>query len=281
LYLSLKDDKIKTLKRDDFMLLKIENLSVNIDNKKILSNYNLNVEEGEIHAIMGPNGSGKSTLSKAIMGDSHYQIVEGNIFFNGTNITNLKTDERARMGLFLAMQAPIEIEGVSNADFLRTALSAKNNGNLNLYEFVKKTEAITSDLKMDKDMIHRSVNVGFSGGERKKNEVLQMKLLEPRLIILDEIDSGLDIDSLKIVADSINEYKITHPDTAILVITHHQRLLDYIKPNFVHIMACGKIIRTGDYTLALELENHGFHIMLDKKDNLCEESAIKENEAHE
>lgn len=261
------------------MLLKIDNLSVNIDNKKILNDYNLEINEGEIHAIMGPNGCGKSTLSKTIMGDSHYSVISGNIIFDGQTINDLKTDERARMGIFLAMQSPMAIEGVSNSDFLRTALSIKNNGNLNLYQFVKNTEKFTEELKMDKNMIHRSVNAGFSGGERKKNEVLQLKLLEPKFIILDEIDSGLDIDSLRIVAENINDYKKTHPNTAILIITHYQRILDYIKPDFVHIMTCGKIVKTGDYKLALQLEKNGFEIF----DNATssEQSVMKENEHHE
>lgn len=242
------------------MLLKIDDLSVSIGDKQILNEYNLNINRGEIHAIMGPNGSGKSTLSKTIMGDTHYKVTKGTITFDGDDLQNLKTDERARKGIFLAMQAPMDIDGVTNADFLRTALSIKNSGKLNLYEFVKKTETVTSDLKMDKNMIHRSLNVGFSGGERKKNEILQMRLLEPKLVILDEIDSGLDIDSLKVVANNINDYKKTHSDTSILIITHYQRLLNYIKPDFVHIMTCGKIIKTGDYHLALELEKHGFNL---------------------
>lgn len=240
------------------MLLKIDNLSVNINDKRILNDYQLEIGMGEVHAIMGPNGSGKSTLSKTIMGDRHYKIVDGSIWFDGVKINDLKVDERARMGIFLAMQSPIAIDGVSNADFLKTALSIKNNNKLNLYDFVKQTEKVVKDLGMDKNMISRSINVGFSGGERKKNEILQMKLLEPKLIILDEIDSGLDIDSLKIVAENINEYKKSNPNTSILIITHYQRILDYIKPDYVHIMTCGKITRTGDYTLALELEKKGF-----------------------
>jgi Fe-S cluster assembly ATP-binding protein len=265
-------------KKEAKIMLKIDNLFVNIDNKKIINGYNLEIKEGEVHAIMGPNGSGKSTLSKTIMGDTHYTVTEGEIIFNGTKLNDLKTDERARLGIFLAMQSPMEIEGVSNADFLRTALSTKSNGNINLYQFAKNTEKITEDLKMNKDMIHRSLNVGFSGGERKKNEILQMKLLEPKLIILDEIDSGLDIDSLKIVALNINDYKMTHPDTSILIITHYNRILEFIKPDYVHIMTCGKIVKTGDYHLALELENSGFDMV---GGNLDMQSVIKENEDYE
>lgn len=263
------------------MLLKIENLSVSIDNKKILNDYNLEINKGEVHAIMGPNGSGKSTLSKTIMGDTHYKVNDGSIIFEDKKINDLKTDERARLGIFLAMQSPMSIDGVSNADFLRTALSIKNNGQLNLYQFVKQTEMIADELKMDKKMIHRSINVGFSGGERKKNEILQMKLLEPKLVILDEIDSGLDVDSLRIVAENINDYKKNNPDTSILIITHYQRILDYIKPDYVHIMTCGKIVKTGDYKLALELESHGFNLIEKNNTDSTDESVIKENENHE
>jgi len=238
-----------------------------IDNKKILNNFDLQIGKGEIHAIMGPNGCGKSTLSKTIMGDDHYEVISGAIKFMGEDITKLKTDEIARKGIFLAMQSPMAIEGVSNADFLRTALSIKKEGNLNLYQFIKNVEVLTADLAMDKNMLQRSLNVGFSGGERKKNEILQMKLLEPKFIILDEIDSGLDIDSLKIVSDNINSYLKLFPLTSVLIITHYQRILDYIKPNFVHIMKEGQIIKTGDYTLALDLEREGFSITDSKDDN--------------
>lgn len=249
------------------MLLVIDKLNVNIDNKKILNDFDLQIGNGEIHAIMGPNGCGKSTLSKTIMGDEHYEIVSGSINFIDEDITKLKTDEIARKGIFLAMQSPMAIEGVSNADFLRTALSIKKEGNLNLYQFIKNVENLTNDLSMDKKMLQRSLNVGFSGGERKKNEILQMKLLEPKFIILDEIDSGLDIDSLKIVSDNINSYLKLFPETSVLIITHYQRILDYIKPNYVHIMKEGQIIKTGDYTLALDLEREGFSIINNKEDN--------------
>lgn len=241
------------------MLLKINNLNVCIDDKKILNGYNLDIEEGSIHAIMGPNGSGKSTLSKVIMGDSRYKITEGTILFKDQEINNLSVDERARLGLFLGMQSPISIDGVSNADFLRTAYLASHKEDNNILTFIKKVDVLTADLKLDNKMISRSVNQGFSGGERKKNEILQMKLLEPSMIILDEIDSGLDVDSLKIVADNINAYKKLYPKTSILMITHYKRLLDYIKPDFVHIMTCGKIVKTGDFSLATTIEEQGYN----------------------
>jgi Fe-S cluster assembly ATP-binding protein len=256
------------------MLLKINNLSVSVEDKEILRNYNLEIKKGEIHAIMGPNGSGKSTLSKVIMGAPHYKITTGNIFFNNSDIAQVPTDQRARLGLFLAMQAPIEIEGVSNIDFLRTALGSKNNNNINLYQFIKQVDTLIEDLNMDKKMIHRSINKGFSGGEKKKNEVLQMKLLEPIMIILDEIDSGLDIDSLKIVAKNINDYKKKNKDISILIITHYPRILNDIKPDYVHIMTCGKIVKTGDYNLALEIENKGYQPL----DKTCTVEDIESNE---
>ena len=187
--------------------IKIENLKVEIEGKVILNDLNLVINKGEVHTIMGPNGTGKSTLTKVIMGDPHYKVLEGKIYFNDIDITNLKVDERAKLGIFLGMQLPLEIEGVTNADFLRTAISAKDKANFKLMPFIKELDKNVESLKMNKDMIHRGINVGFSGGERKKNEILQMYMLKPSCVLLDEIDSGLDVDSLKIVGENVTKYK--------------------------------------------------------------------------
>ena len=189
--------------------LKIENLTVKVNNKEILKDFNLEIKQGEIHAIMGPNGTGKSTLTKVIMGDSNYKITKGSIYFNDVKLNDLKVDERARLGIFLGMQMPYEIEGVSNADFLRTALRSKDK-NFKLFNFIKELDKNVEDLKMNKEMIHRGINEGFSGGERKKNEILQMHILKPKFVMLDEIDSGLDVDALKIVGKSVMKYFQTY-----------------------------------------------------------------------
>lgn len=237
-------------------MLKIENLSTSIDGKDILKNFYLNINDGEVHALMGPNGTGKSTLSKVILNNKKYQKLSGKIMFDDVDITNMSTDEIARKGIFLCNQLPCEIDGVTTADFLRTALNEKEE--VSLYQYIKKIDSAVKDLKMDENMIHRSMNKGFSGGEKKKNEILQLKVLEPKFIILDELDSGLDVDSLKIVCENINSYLKEHENTAVLIITHYPKILQYIKPDYVHVMVNGNIKKTGDASLALEIEEKGY-----------------------
>ena len=244
--------------------LKILNLSVEVQNKLILNEFNLQIKSGEIHAIMGPNGTGKSTLTKVIMGDQSYKIVSGEIYFNNKLLNELTVDERARLGIFLGLQMPLEIEGVTNADFLRTALHSKEGNDFKLFPFIKKMDNYIDKLHMDREMIHRGVNQGFSGGERKKNEILQMYLLEPKMVLLDEIDSGLDVDSLKIVGKNVMEY-FNQNAPGILVITHYQRLLNYIKPTHVHIMKDGKIIKSGGEELVKYIEENGYE-KIEKKE---------------
>ena len=246
--------------------LRIKDLVVEIDDKKIIDGLNLEIKTGEIHAIMGPNGTGKSTLSKVIMGDDTYKIVSGSIYYDGKEINNLTVDERARLGIFLGMQMPIEIEGVTNADFLRTALHTKQGSDFKLMPFIKEINKTCEDLKMDKEMIHRGINKGFSGGERKKNEILQMYMLKPNMILLDEIDSGLDVDSLKIVGENVTKY-YEENESAILLVTHYQRLLDYIKPDYVHIMKDGKIVLSGDKNLVQKIETEGYENIIKKEGN--------------
>lgn len=241
------------------MLLSIKKLNVEVSNKQILKNFNLDVNSGEVHVIMGPNGVGKSSLSRVIMGDNNYKVLSGEIVYENDSLFKLKTDERARNGIFLAMQYPVEVPGVSNQDFLRTAISQKEDKRIGLYDFILNVEKATEELKMNNNLVHRDLNVGFSGGEKKKNEVLQIKLLKPKLIILDEIDSGLDVDSLRVCAENIRDYKMEYKDTAIIIITHHPKILEYLKPDYVHIIYNGNIIKTGDYTLALEVENNGYN----------------------
>lgn len=249
--------------------LKIKDLVVEIDGKKILDGLNIEIKTGEIHAIMGPNGTGKSTLSKVIMGDDTYKVVSGNIYYDDKDITNMSVDERARLGIFLGMQMPIEIEGVTNADFLRTALHTKQGTDFKLMPFIKEINATCEDLKMNKEMIHRGINKGFSGGERKKNEILQMYMLKPNVVLLDEIDSGLDVDSLKIVGESVTKYYESN-ECGILLVTHYQRLLDYIKPDYVHVMANGKIVLSGDKTLVEKIETEGYENFIKKEGNINE-----------
>ena len=241
-------------------LLEIRNLHVNVDGKKILNGLDLVVNKGEVHAIMGPNGSGKSTLAHVLAGKEDYEITEGQILLDGEDLLALQPDERAAKGLFLAFQYPLEIPGVATINFLRTALNAqrKKRGEpeLTVPEFRKRLNAAAARLQIEQDMLRRGVNVGFSGGEKKRNEILQMAMLEPRLCVLDETDSGLDIDALKIVSDGVNHLR--SPERSSIVITHYQRLLNYIVPDVVHVLSGGRIMKTGTMELALELEASGY-----------------------
>jgi Fe-S cluster assembly ATP-binding protein len=241
-------------------LLEIKNLHAGIDGKEILRGLDLAVNAGEVHAIMGPNGSGKSTLAYVLAGKPGYEPTAGEVRFNGTNLFEMAADERAAAGLFLAFQYPLEIPGVATMTFLRTALNAqrtkRGEAELSTPDFLKTVRAAAKDLAIEQDMLRRGVNVGFSGGEKKRNEVLQMALLQPWLAVLDETDSGLDIDALKIVADGVN--RLRSPQRSFIVITHYQRLLNYIVPDVVHVMAKGRIVKTGGKELALELEARGY-----------------------
>ena len=239
-------------------MLNIKDLNVKVGDKKILNDFNIDIKDGEIHAIMGPNGTGKSTLSKVILGNKNYEVESGEILLNGESILGLSTDEIARKGVFVSFQNPLSIEGVVNSEFLKTAINARRENAIGLFEFVKDLQAKAKELDYPEELIHRGLNVGASGGERKKNEVLQMELLEPSFIILDELDSGLDIDSLKKVCEGINNYLKKNPKTSVLIITHYPRILEYIKPQFVHMMVCGKIVKTGNYDLAFEIEKKGY-----------------------
>jgi Fe-S cluster assembly ATP-binding protein len=241
-------------------MLKIENLHVSIEGKEILKGLSLNVKPGEIHAIMGPNGSGKSTLSSVIAGNEDYEVVKGNIFYNGENIEDLSADERANRGIFMSFQYPVAIPGITVTNFIKTAinsnLKARGKKEMPAGEMLKKIREKSKLLEIDSKFLSRSLNEGFSGGEKKRNEIFQMAMLEPNLAILDETDSGLDIDALKVVANGVN--KLKNDDNAIVIITHYQRLLDYITPDFVHVLQEGKISKSGDKSLALELEEKGY-----------------------
>jgi len=242
------------------MLLEIRNLHAGIEGKAILKGLNLQINKGEVHAIMGPNGSGKSTLAKVLAGHPSYEVLDGEVIYNGKNLLELEPDERAREGIFLAFQYPVEVPGVSNSQFLRLAYNEKmkhlGQEELDPLEFNDYLKEKAKVVEMDKSFFNRSVNVGFSGGEKKRNEILQMAVLDPTLAVLDETDSGLDIDALRIVAEGVN--KLRSADNAIILVTHYQRLLNYIEPDFVHVLAGGKIVKEGGKELALELEEKGY-----------------------
>jgi Fe-S cluster assembly ATP-binding protein len=251
------------------VLLKIDNLHAEIaeEGTEILKGVDLEIREGEIHAIMGPNGSGKSTLSKVISGHPAYEVTDGDILLNGESVLDMEPDERARAGIFLAFQYPVEVPGVSIANFMRTALGALRGGEVDVFEFAEELESKMEMLEMETVFAERSVNEGFSGGEKKRNEILQLAMLEPQLAVMDETDSGLDIDALKIVSNGINKIKAQKAGMTVLLITHYQRMLNYIKPDYVHVMVDGRIIRSGGPELALELEEKGY-------DWLREETAV-------
>ncbi|HDC5276726.1 TPA: Fe-S cluster assembly ATPase SufC [Staphylococcus aureus] len=238
--------------------LEIKDLHVSIEDKEILKGVNLTINTDEIHAIMGPNGTGKSTLSSAIMGHPSYEVTKGEVLLDGVNILELEVDEREKAGLFLAMQYPSEITGVTNADFMRSAINAKREEGqeINLMQFIKKLDKNMDFLDIDKDMAQRYLNEGFSGGEKKRNEILQLMMLEPKFAILDEIDSGLDIDALKVVSKGINQMR--GENFGALMITHYQRLLNYITPDKVHVMYAGKVVKSGGPELAKRLEEEGY-----------------------
>ena len=241
-------------------LLEIKNLHVNVEDKEILKGIDLTINKGEIHVIMGPNGSGKTTTANAILSNPLYNKVEGNINFESEDITNLKTDEIARKGVFMSFQLPEEIPGISVTNFLKSAKGKITGKPTKVFEFKDELRKYMEELKMNPEYAGRSLNVGFSGGEKKKNEILQMKMLKPKLIILDELDSGLDVDSLKIVCDNINNYLKENKDTSILMITHYPRILEYIKPDYIHVLKDGKIVETGDITLAEKIDKFGYGI---------------------
>ena len=241
-------------------LLEVKDLKVRVEEREILHGLTLTVNEGEVHAIMGPNGSGKSTLSHVIAGKPGYEVTDGQILFNGEDLLAMDPEERAAKGVFLAFQYPVEIPGVATMTFLRTALNAQRKARgedeYSTPAFLKKVREVSRSLNIPQDMLKRGVNVGFSGGEKKRNEVLQMALFEPSLCILDEMDSGLDIDALRVAADGVNALR--SPKRAMIVITHYQRLLNYIVPDFVHVMSRGRVVKSGDKQLALELEESGY-----------------------
>ena len=242
------------------MLLEIKDLHAAIDGKEILKGLNLQIKKGEVHAIMGPNGSGKSTLAKVLAGHPSYEVTQGEVLYEGKNLLELEPDERAREGVFLAFQYPVEVPGVSNSQFLRLAYNEKmkhlEQEELDPLEFNDYLKEKAKVVEMDKSFFNRSVNEGFSGGEKKRNEILQMAVLDPKLAVLDETDSGLDIDALRIVAEGVN--KLRSSENAVILVTHYQRLLNYIEPDFVHVLAGGKIVKEGGKELALELEEKGY-----------------------
>ncbi len=254
--------------------LNIENLHVAIDGKEILKGVSMTLNSGEVHALMGPNGNGKSTLLMTVMGHPRYQVTEGSITLDGKDVLAMSVDERSKAGLFLAMQYPQEISGVTNSDFLRAAVNAHREEPVSLFRFIRDLDKAIGDLQLKEDLAHRFLNEGFSGGEKKRNEIVQMKLLKPDFAMLDEIDSGLDIDALKIVADNIEEVR-QQCNTAIMVVSHYQRFLSYIKPQFCHIMVDGRIVAEGGYELAEKIDAEGYEWLRKQGVEFAEEEITK------
>lgn len=258
-------------------VLEIKNLHVSVEGKEILKGVDLTIKTGEMHAIMGPNGTGKSTLASTIMGHYKYEVTDGTITLDGENLLDMKVDERSRKGIFLAMQYPNEISGVTNSDFIKTAMQARlgEDEHISLFKFIKSLDKAVSDLKMRSDLPHRYLNEGFSGGEKKRNEILQMKMLKPNFAILDEIDSGLDVDALKIVGENVNNMR--GDDFGALIITHYERLLDYINVDYVHIMMNGRIVKTGGKELIAKIDALGYDWL---KEELGLEDEEEERKQH-
>lgn len=237
--------------------LKIKNYSVSIEDKQILKNVSLEVKSGEVHVIMGPNGTGKSTLLTSLMGHSLYSVQSGEVYLNKANILEMPTDERSRAGLFLAFQTPTEIPGVKNVDILREVVTQKNQDSFKLFDFINKVENATKELGLSKEFIFREANVGFSGGEKKRNEIVQMKVLKPKFALLDEIDSGLDVDALECVGETVST-EVKENNLGVIIVTHYERILKYIKPDFVHVLLNGEIVKTGDSSLIEKINKEGY-----------------------
>ena len=256
--------------------LEIKDLYVSADGKQILKGVDLTVNEGEVHALMGPNGNGKSTLLAAVMGDPSYKIDSGSISYDGKDILSMPVNERSKAGIFLAMQYPQEISGVTNSDFLRAALNVRREKPVSLFEFIKTMEKSIEDLQMSPDLAHRFVNEGFSGGEKKRNEIVQLKMLKPSLAMLDEIDSGLDVDAIKLVADAINEIH-EERNMAVIIVSHYERFLELVKPQFTHVLVNGRIVMSGDATLYEKIDKEGYDWIYQELD-IAEEEEEKEFE---